>query len=135
MSRFPRVRGFVNLDLAEWSDSWGLLCEDESRAVQSQKEEANINNIVRNFGITGQLPQGVKVPTYGDFEGVEDYREAIEAVRSAEAAFLAMPSDLRKRLDNDPQRFVEWCADVNNLEEMKKLGLAVAVPNPAPTEA
>jgi len=125
---FPKVRTTYNFDAAAWSDFHGLKCEDPSLAVQSQKDEADINTIVRNFGITGKLPESVRVPMYGDFEGIEDYREALHAIKEAEASFLAMPSDLRNRLDNDPQRFLEWCADSSNLEEMRKLGLAVPLP-------
>ncbi|AXH76062.1 MAG: internal scaffolding protein [Microviridae sp.] len=125
---FPRVLSGLNYDRAAWSDMHGLECKDPSLAVQSQKDEADINTIVRNFGVTGQLPQGVRIPSYGDFDSVDDYRTAIDAVRAAEASFLAMPSDLRARLGHDPARFVEWCADVGNLEEMRKLGLAVPAP-------
>jgi len=127
---FPIVRTTFNFDARAWSDAKGLRCEDPSRTIQSQKEEADINTIVRNFGLTGKVPVGVRVPQYGDFSGVSDYREALEAIRAADESFLSMPSDLRKRLDNDPARFVEWCADPNNLEEMRKLGLAVPAPVP-----
>lgn len=129
---FPRVRFLGGFDRAKWSAAHVLKCLDPSLTVQSQKEEADINTIVRNFGVTGQLPQGVRVPEYGDFDAVDDFRSAIEAIRAAEASFLAMPSELRARLDHDPARFVEWCADVGNLEEMRKLGLAVPAPVPAP---
>lgn len=124
---FPRSRVLGSFDVKAWSLMHGLACKDPSRAVQSQKDEADINTIVRNFGVTGKLPVSVRVPMYGDFDTVSDYREAIEAVRAAEESFLAMPSELRDRLGNDPQRFLEWCADKGNLEEMRKLGLAPAV--------
>lgn len=127
MFKRPRVVNFLKLNLAEWSDAHGLACEDVSLAVQSQKEEADINTIVRNFGVTGQLPQGVRVPSYGDFDGVDDYRTAIDAVRAAEASFLAMPSALREKLGHDPARLVDYCADPANLEEMRSLGLAPPV--------
>ncbi|AXH74107.1 MAG: internal scaffolding protein [Microviridae sp.] len=132
MSKFvvPKIRTASNIDRAAWAASHGLKCEDPSRAVQSQKDESDINNIVRLFGVTGKLPDNVRVPSYGDFDGISDYREAIEAVRSAEASFLAMPSELRERLDHNPQRFLEYCEDPSNLEEMRKLGLAI----PAPVE-
>lgn len=125
---FPKVRTTYNFNAKAWSNANGLACLDPSRTVQSQKDEADINVIVRNFGVTGKLPTGVRVPSYGDFSGVSDYREAIHAVREAEQAFLAMPSSLRNQLDNDPQRFLEWCADRGNLEEMRKLGLAPPAP-------
>lgn len=125
---FPKVRFIGNFDRKAWSRVHGLVCRDVSRTVQSQKDEADINVIVRNFGVTGKVPMSVRVPEYGDFDSVSDYRDAIDAIRAAEASFLAMPAELRKRLDHDPQRFVEWCADAGNLEEMRKLGLAVPAP-------
>jgi len=131
---FPRVRTCSNIDRKAWSNANGLECLDVSRTIQAQKDEADINNIVRNFGVTGKVPQSVRVPTYGDFDSTSDYREALEAIKAAEASFLAMPSDLRLKLDNDPGRFVEWCADEKNLDEMRKLGLAVPAPVVAPTE-
>lgn len=124
MSLFPKVRTCSNIDRAVWSDLHGLECRDPSLAVQSQKDEADINNIVRNFGVTGQLPVGVKIPQYGDFDGVDDYRSAIDAVRAAEDSFMKLPSSLREKLGNDPGRFVDYAADPGNLEEMRKLGLA-----------
>lgn len=128
-------RTIGSLNRAEWAVKNGLACHDPSKAVQSQKEDADINNIVRNFGVTGKLPQSVQIPTYGDFDTISDYREAIEAVRAADAAFLAMPSELRSRLDHDPARFVDWCADPANAEEMRKLGLMNATSAPSASEA
>lgn len=112
----------------------GLMCMDETRTVQSQAEEADINTIVRRFGLTGTLPQGVRVPTYGDFDGVSDYREALEALKAADASFMAMPADVRKRFDNDAAAFVDFCSDANNLDEMRKLGLAVPKVEQVPSE-
>lgn len=112
----------------DWSESHGLKCPEPTRAVQDHKEDADINTIVRNFGVTGKLPDVVRVPSYGDFDGISDFREAVEAVRAAEESFLLLPSDLRARLDHDPQRFLEYVQDPRNLEEMRKLGLAVVAP-------
>lgn len=127
----PRVvRALYAYDEAAASDETGLECLDPSLAVQSQRDEADINTIVRNFGVTGKLPQNVRVPTFGDFDGVDDYQAAIEAVRAAEASFMAMPSEVRIRFDHSPQKFVEFCSDSANLEEMRKLGLAVPAPVP-----
>jgi len=132
---FPKVRTTWNYNPKAMSVATGVACQDPSLTVQSQRDEADINVIVRNFGITGKLPTGVRVPTYGDFTGVEDYRDALDAVRSAEESFNAMPAELRKRLDHDPARFVEWCTDPSNLEEMRKLGLAVPAPAVASGDA
>lgn len=121
------IRHAYNYDRDQASLDSGLKCEDESRAVQSGKDDADINVIVKRFGITGALPQGVRVPSYEDFtDSVSDYRTAVDAIRSAEQSFNAMPADVRSRFQNDPQLFLEYCANPDNLPEMRKLGLAVA---------
>jgi len=112
------------------SIDYTLRCSDPSRAIQSQKDEANINNIVRNFGVTGKLPVSVRVPTYGDFSVVDDYQSALNAIQEARDSFAAMPADVRSRFDNDPGRFVDFCSDSSNLEEMRKLGLAIPAASP-----
>lgn len=110
----------------------GLTCEDPSLAVQSEKDDADINVIVKRFGITGHLPQGMVPPSFQDFTEVFDFRSAIEAVREAEGKFMQLPADVRSRFRNDPQEFVAFCSELTpdgsalkNLEEMRKLGLAV----------
>lgn len=116
----------------------GLDASQGSKTVQSQKDEADINKIVRDFGVTGVLKQGVRIPTYGDFDSVSDYRTAIHAVREAQASFDALPSQLRNRFNNDPQEFIAFAANPDNKKEMADLGLLkpvehVPVP-PAPQE-
>lgn len=129
------VRGYRSYDVDAVSDETGLRCEDASKAIQSQKDEADINTIVRNFGLTGKVPENIRVPVYGDFDvGVTDYRSALEAIKTAEQSFMAMPAEVRARFQNDPQQFLDFCADSGNLEEMRKLGLAVpaVVETPVP---
>lgn len=108
-----------------------LICKDPSLAIQSQKDEADINTIVRNFGVTGQVPQSVRIPTYGDFSGVDDFRTAIEAVRSAELAFNQIPANIRAHFENDPAQFHDFCCDPANLSQLREWGLA-PTPEPAP---
>lgn len=120
-----KFRNWATMDLQANSDNTAFACVGESMTVQSQKDEADINTIVRNFGVTGLLPQNVRVPTYGDFDGVDNYQDALHAIKAADASFMAMPADVRERFGNDPAKFVEFCSDAQNLEEMRKLGLAV----------
>lgn len=130
----PKVLSSLNIDRAEHAKRYGLACKDPSLARQDQKDEADINRILELFGVTGVLPVSVRLPEYGDFDGISDYREAIEAVRAAEAAFAAVPAKLRDRLQNNPQKFLEFCADPANLPELRELGLAPGLP-PAATAA
>lgn len=132
--RMPRQPGRYNLQQA-----CDECCIDEwppSLAQQSQKEDADINTIVKRFGLTGQLPENVRMPTYQDFDGVMDFQTAMNAIKSAEDSFMRMPANVRARFQNDPAEFVEWCSDPTNLDEARKLGLAPpkpADPAPAPT--
>lgn len=102
----------------------GIENNDPSLTQQHQEEEANINTIVRRFGITGTMPTNLRTPTYEDFDEIYDYRTALEAVRNAERSFMSIPAEVRARFDNDPQAFMEFCNDPSNLEEMRTLGLA-----------
>lgn len=131
MRRYAPPRSCLSLTPAEWSDAHGITFEDPSLAIQSQKDEADINVILRNFGVTGQLPQGAVLPQFGDFDGVDDYRSAIEAVRAAEASFLAIPSNIRERFHHDPQAFADFCVKPENLPQLREWGLAPPAPPPA----
>lgn len=107
-----------------------IECKDPSLAQQSFKDEVDINYLLEKFKVTGQLPQGVRLPTYGDFTGVSDYRSALDAINAARDAFMAMPADVRSRFQNDPQKFLEFCSDPKNLDEARRLGLAVPAVDP-----
>lgn len=133
----PFIRSAYNYDRDEASNDSGLFCPEPTRAQQSFAEECDINTIVRRFHIGGELPVGVRMPTYGDFEGVFDFHSAMNAVAAARESFDRMPAEVRSRFENDPAKFVAFCSDEGNRDEAIKLGLVpprvepVAVP-PAP---
>lgn len=108
-----------------------LVCLDESMAQQHFREECDINTIVRRFGLTGEMPSNYRAPVYGDFEGINDFQSALNAVRSAGEAFMEMPAALRAKFLNDPQKLVEFVGNEENRDEAIKLGL-VPPPPPAP---
>lgn len=130
MNAVVLVRAAFAYDADAVSNETGLECKDESMAVQAQKDEADINVIVRRFGVTGHLPVGVKLPTYADFEDVFDFQSAMDAVNAANRAFMSLDAELRMRFANDPQRFVAFCSDPANIDELVKLGLAEKKPEP-----
>lgn len=119
----PFLRSENNYDREAASRESGLECKDLSLARQSEAEDADINVIVKRFGLTGKLPANVRMPVYGDFTGVSDYREAMEAVRMADESFMRMPADVRLRFHNDPAEFVDFVGKEENREEAIKLGL------------
>lgn len=130
----PFVRSTYNYDMDLASYDSGLECLDLSLTVQDARDEVDINTIVRRFGLTGQLPDEVRVPEYGDFVGLTDYHAAMTAVAQANESFDKLPADMRTRFNNDPERFVDFCLDERNRDEMTKMGLLKPV-EPAPPAA
>lgn len=117
------LRTPYNYDTMEASDASALTCDDPSLAQQHMKEESDINTIVRRFGLTGELPSGVRMPQYGDFTGVTDYHTALNAVIAAQDSFAQLPADIRTRFGNDAAAFVDFCMKEENRAEAEKLGL------------
>lgn len=128
------VRSAFNYDRGAVSEETGLSCGDVMLTQQQFKEETDINTLVKRFGIGGQLPEDVRMPTYADFGEVYDFHSAANAIAAAREAFDAMPADVRWKFRNDPAEFVAFCSNKDNLDEARKLGLApAAVPlNTAP---
>lgn len=131
------VRQVFKYDADQASLEAGLDFTGQETLTQQQfKDECDINEIVRRFGLTGELPQDLRVPVSGDFTGITDFQSAMQAVRQAQEAFMELPGELRLRFANDPQRLLEFMEDSSNLEEARRLGLVkpapVSMPDPAP---
>ena len=47
------------------------------------------------------------------------------AQRRALESFDLLPPEIRERFNNDPRKFFEFVTDVNNQDEIIKMGLAV----------
>lgn len=94
-------------------------------------EEADIETIVRRFGLTGQFPSSVTAGVYGDFTGITDYESAEETIRRTHERFMLLPAELREKFGNDPGRLVEFAA-ANSLEDLEALTRPPQVPVVAP---
>jgi phage internal scaffolding protein len=104
---------------------------DESKVQKSFQDETDIKNILEKYGRTGILPIMKNEAIYGDFSEVPDYMEAQNIIKQADEQFSLLSSDLRKRFENDPAKFLEFCTNPSNMEEMIELGLAK---KPAPPQ-
>lgn len=123
--------GTMNYDPDGVSEVTGLhfdLEEEPSFTQQQFKEETDINEIVRRFGLTGQLPENYKAPVSGDFTNISSFEEAMTAVAQAQQQFMELPANLRERFNNDPQRLMTFLDDDTNRDEATKLGLVVKPP-------
>jgi phage internal scaffolding protein len=77
------------------------------------------------YSRTGRLPELIdKQPSYGDFSSVVDYQEAMNIVKFAEFQFQNLPSNVRDRFGNSPEKFLEFVNNPDNVDEMIKMGLA-----------
>lgn len=106
----------------------------EDKTLQSFKDDADINNLVRRFKLTGQAPMPNMSPFYGDFTQVEDYQSAMNMIIAARESFHALPAEVRKKFNNDPAQLIEYLNDPKlDKAEARKLGLLKpeeAVPAP-----
>jgi hypothetical protein len=117
------LRTEYNYNTNKASKESGIDTGTETKVKASFKEECDINVIVRRFGVTGQLPNNIRTPTYGDFTNIPTFHEAMNACRGAEESFMKLRSDIRAKFGNDPGAFVEYCSDPENREQLKKWGL------------
>lgn len=122
------------LDPAEHSDQTTLHCEDKSLTVQADVEASDINTIVRQFGVTGELPYGSIAPYTADLTNFPtDYHEAQNFIIQSQELFMDLPSSQRTRFDNNPGKFLDFIADDNNRDEAISLGF-LPKPDPLPTD-
>ena len=105
-----------NHDTNEESDRTGLACKDPSKALQSQAEEADINTIVRRFGLTGELPaHQLREPEYVDLTNENgEYLDLQVNLAQAKARFYELPPNRRTQWLNNPAK---WLEDVNTAIE------------------
>lgn len=96
---------------------------EEDMTVQGDRDEADINVMLKRFNVTGQIRTVNAKPLMGDFSEALDFQGALNRVREAEREFLNLPSELRAQLQNDPARFQGWLSNPENRAEAERLGL------------
>lgn len=141
----PFVRSRYNYSMEHASEQTGLFCPEPTMAQQQFAEECDINTIVERFGLTGQLPQNLRMPINEEFVETMDYQSALNKLMEAESAFMELPASVRTEFQNDAGKFVDFVSNPENVERCRELGLAVpkkeaavplevrVVPEPAPS--
>lgn len=119
----PFVRNPYNYDTMQASDDSALTCPEPTLTQQQFAEESDINYIADRYGLTGEMPQVLQMPTYGDFEGIFDFQSAQNVIIKARDAFLTLPAKIRTRFDNDPHKLIQFLQDPENRAEAEFLGL------------
>jgi len=114
----------------DWGKNSAIECLDPSLTVQADRESADINFIVKQFGITGRLPYGVAVPEYADYSDIpNDYHLCRQFIDDLDDSFLEMPAPVRARFDNDPGLFLDFVNASENYDEAISLGLVPKKPD------
>lgn len=105
-----------------------FVTNEPSRTKQSFKDECDINLILKNYRVTGVLPNNSRaaLAQYGDFSQVPNYETALNRVLEAQEMFNDMPAVVRARFGNDPGRLLGFLSDSQNRDEAVRLGLLAA---------
>lgn len=119
MSDF-RIRNRVDASISVW---------EPSKTRQEFAEECDINTLMARYEATGVAITHVNrsTPIYMDVTQVPDLRGALDAMREATVSFNALPATVRREFDNDPQKFVDFAQNPENIERMRGWGLAPAL--------
>lgn len=117
------------LDPDAHSDAHGLFCDDESLTVQADAAQADINNIVKQFGLSLELPYGLAVPEYADYTSIpNDYHAAMNFIKDADSVFMEMPANIRADFNHDAGQFLDFVDNPDNYDKAISLGLVPPKP-------
>ena len=95
-----------------------------TKAKQEYKDQVDVNRIIAKYKKT-QDPSLLagKTGVYADLTDIKDYQSSLNSIIKADAAFMALPSQIRERFANDPSRLISFLADSKNNNEAVELGL------------
>lgn len=113
---------------------FSFVCLGESKTKQSFKKECDINVIMAKYQKTGALSHVNQFAGDYDFAPAISYLEAHALIEQADEMFVALPSTLRNKFDNDPSKFLAFVQDEGNSDEMRELGLLKVDEKPVPAE-
>lgn len=119
------LRSARNYDRVSVSVATALECKDPSLTNQSEAADADINTIVKRFGVSGVLAQRADALLEVDFGEVFDFQSAQNAVIAAQRQFAGLPAKIRERFDHDPAKFIAFFEDEKNIDEAIALGLVI----------
>ncbi|AXH76779.1 MAG: internal scaffolding protein [Microviridae sp.] len=124
------IRTPYNYNTDKISNDTGLDCGPETRTQQQFKDEVDINTIVERFGQTGEMPPTIPFPTEQDFTETFDFQSSMNVIVKARESFMELPAKQRARFQNDPQQFMEFMHNKDNLDEAVKLGFVTIKEKP-----
>lgn len=95
-----------------------------SKTEQSHTLACNLNEIMRQYGVTKTLPIMAYPPELFGEDNLElTLTDAYQTVRDADFYFQNLPATLRQKFSNSPTYLWQWVTDPANAEEAVALGL------------
>jgi len=113
----------------------GEVYTPPSMTKQSFVKECDINNILKEYKVTGQIRHmsaNQAAGAYEDLPDPVDFQESLHTMAAASEAFASLPSHVRRRFQNDPAEFLAFMANPINQDEAIAMGLAVDRRPPPP---
>ncbi|MEL4867859.1 hypothetical protein AAEU41_03270 [Pantoea agglomerans] len=105
--------------------STGLAGFSPTRTQQHFKDEADINKIVQRALNTGDATvfTTTQRAQYYDASTFEGYQEALNHIADIEDDFYSLPSKIRQEFGNNPDTYVEFMTNPDNVQKAIELGL------------
>lgn len=125
----PRAPGLYDPDAV--SRSTAYVETMPSLTEQSDESSSNLNTMIERLGLSEVQAQGYSGPFEADFTSAPaDFRESVERVQRAQAAFARLPPRVRTFFGNDPGELLEFMerTDEEAYEQAVDLGLIKARP-------
>lgn len=125
-----------NHDTDAESNAHAVSHMEESKTQQQFAKDADINEILRKFMNTGELPKGPAAPPqYMDIPEEFDLQNQMVTAHQVQEAWQQLPAAIRATLT--PATFcdyVDHCVETGDLDPLRELGLAKAKETPKEPE-
>lgn len=105
-----------------------LVCTEPGLTQQHFKEEVDVNNILKKYLQTGQLPIGKKQAEFG-YATSQSFTESMFIVASAKEEFAKLPSEVRTHFNNDPAQYLDAALDPSKRSLFEKFGIVDPLPS------
>jgi phage internal scaffolding protein len=111
-----------------FSASEKVVTENTSPSLTKQefKKDTDLNVIMKKFQVTGAMDHvNMHSGNYGQHSPL-DYHQAMTVVANANSMFADLPSDIRNKFDNQPEKFLEFVQSEDNYDEAIEMGIQIA---------
>jgi len=97
---------------------------EPSMTQQQFEKECDINNIIARYQKTGELTHlNQNRGAFADLSEITTYQDMVNQVMKADETFAALPAQIRKRFENNPQKLIDFLNDEKSYDEALALGL------------